>query len=156
MEQCSKIFRRKCWRILQMLKNLLFSSGKLYYGCMVICGIICDTIYDIDAVLDCRMQHKCDILIFRRRQPCFIHLLIHPVNAFSKFLHIIILMQKCSNFRVSGKVDLAHVVQTDNTGQVSRAFHNNPIVKHFDLNIGAFDAVFAVRGGIYDNQSCCF
>lgn len=34
-------------------------------------------------------------------QFCFFHLLIHPVNAFSKFLHIIILMQDCRDFRVA-------------------------------------------------------
>jgi len=36
-------------------------------------------------------------------------------------------------------------------GQVAGAFHNNPIVEHFDLDVGSFDAVVAVCGGVYDN-----
>ena len=48
-------------------------------------------------------------------------------------------------------MDLAHIVQADDAGQVAGAFHNNPIVEHFDLDVGSFDAVVAVRGGVYDN-----
>ena len=43
-------------------------------------------------------------------------------------------MQECRDFRVTGKVDLAHVVQADNAGQVSGAFDYNPIFSAFDSN----------------------
>ena len=41
-------------------------------------------------------------------------------------------------------MNLAHIVQADDAGQVARAFHNNPVVEHFNLDVGAFDAVIAM------------
>ena len=41
-------------------------------------------------------------------------------------------------------MNLAHIVQADDAGQVAGAFHNNPVVEHFDLDVGAFDAIIAM------------
>ena len=67
----------------------------------------------INTISNCCIQHKADIFIFRRRKSCFFHFLIHSVNALPKFLYIIILMQKCRDFRVTRKVNLTYIVQTD-------------------------------------------
>ncbi len=59
------------------------------------------------------IEHESDIPILRCRKPCIFHLSIHSIHTLAKFLHIIILMQKCRNFRITGEMDLAHIVQSD-------------------------------------------
>lgn len=81
--------------------------------CDIIYDTFCDIIYDIYFVPNCHIQHKSYIIIFRRWQSRFFHFTVHPVDAFSKFLHVVILVQKCGDFRIAGKVNLAYIAQTD-------------------------------------------
>ena len=89
-------------------------------------------------------QHKCFCSVFRLRQPFRFHNLIKTVYALAKFLNILVFVQKLSNLRIPRKMDMAHIIQSHNSGQRSRTLYGQPIIKHLDLDIRPLDAVISM------------
>ena len=59
-------------------------------------------------------------------------------------------MQELGDFRVAGEMHGSEIVQANNSRQTARTLNSDTVVKHFDLNVCAFNAVITVSNCIDD------
>ena len=94
------------------------------------------------------IQHKSVIGVFGIGKSCVFHFIKHTVNALTELFYIVILMQELGDFRVAGEMHGSEIVQANNSRQTARTLNGDTVVKHFDLNVCAFNAVITVSNSV--------
>ena len=74
---------------------------------------------------------------------------VDAVNALAIFLYIVIRLQKCSYFRISGEMSVSNIGGLNHTWQFAWRLEYEAVIKHFYLYFRSFDAVGSVTAGIY-------
>ena len=98
-----------------------------------------------------RFKDECAVVEYRIGKTDCLQLLAHPVNAFAVLLHIAVIFQERSDFRIPREVSVADVLLLHYPGKGTGTVHFQPVIKHLDLDVRAFDAVISVSSGIHHN-----